>query len=191
MSGCSLVTTNIGTASCKKITGGVAPTFYIANKDEIVSYAPASGNAMVIEGITMVSGKKFFTVAGKLQSVEPKVTIKPGKYQNSTIHETTFLIFDLQPLSLLQINKMIDGNFVLIIQNNETGVDGNTKYDVYGIDGGMRISGGTMEKNNTDTLGAVQLTLTTPDYALEGDFVKRFYDTDSATTEADIAALLV
>jgi len=187
---CGAITSGI-TLNCNDpIESGVVATFYIANKEDIDTISYDVTNPMLVDGITMKAAKTFFTFEGQLQSTEPTFAMVKGKYINQYEHTVGFLIFKLDPTTKEQILNMKDGNFVCIVENNYTGANGNTKYEVYGIGGGLKAE--TMERNPLDaeTLGAYKISLKTQEYAREAKPPVTFFDTDMATTDAAIAALL-
>ena len=186
---CSLIDADI-TFDCGGLTGGVMPEFYLANKEDVASIDLSVTNPMVAELITMVVAKQFFTIAGQLQSLEPKSIFVPGKYINQYDHEITFYVFDIKPGALEQLLNMKDGNFTAIVRNNSTGVDGNSKYDIYGGESGLKCILQERTPNDTENLGAWKVTLKTAEYAREGKPPLRLYDTDSTTTEAIVTGLL-
>lgn len=187
---CGLMTASI-TGDCDPLTGGVNATFYIANKDDVASITLDPTNKMLATDITMVATKKFFTVAGQLQSTEPNSKMVKGKYVNQFDHEVKFLVFKIDAATKKQILEMKDGNFTIIIRNNHTGTAGETKYEIYGGVAGLKAEIIDRDPNNAENLGAFQITLKTQEYAREGKPPLTFFDTDSATTEAAIAAIVL
>ena len=80
---------------------------------------------------------------------------------------------------------MASGLFTAIIKN-KTG-----KYEIYGLDVGMEMLEGVRNPLDIETGGSWDLLLKTPeDINKEPLPVRTFFDTDEATTEAAIAALL-
>lgn len=186
---CGLIDADI-TVDCEKLVGGVNSTFYIANFDDVASITPDGSNSQLATAITMVATKTFFTISGQLQSLEPKITAVKGKYVNQYEHEITFLVFDITAAAKKQLLAMKDGNFMAIIRNNNTGTDGDTKHEIYGAEAGMKMEITERLPQDAETLGAFKITLKTQEYAREGKLPLTFYITDSATTEAAVAALL-
>lgn len=187
---CGAITSGI-TLNCQDpLEAGVVATFYIANKDDIASISYDPGNPMLVDGITMAAGKNFFTFEGQLQSTEPNFAMVKGKYVNQFEHTVGFLIFKIDPTTKEEVLNMKDGNFVCIIQNNYTGATGNSKYEIYGAGAGLKAE--VIERNPADaeTLGAFKISLKTQEYAREAKPPVTFFDTDLATTDAAIQALL-
>lgn len=187
---CGAITSGITLSCDDPIESGVNATFYMANKDDIASFTYDAANTMLVTGITMKATKKFYKIEGQLQSTEPLATMVKGKYVNNWEHTVSFLIFKIDPATQLQVLNMKDGNFVCIVQNNYTGVTGNSKYMIYG--GGAGLKADVIERNPADaeTLGAFKITLKTAEYAREAKQPMTFFDTSLATTETELAALL-
>lgn len=191
MSCTGLITDDIEEDCDNPLIGGTNATFYIANFDDVLSIDISSTNDMVADAITMVSTKVFFTVEGKLQSFKPKYTFSKSTYVNQYLHEAEFFVFNISPAAKDQVYKMKDGNFILIVRNNATGNDGDSKYEIYGAGAGLKCEDSGRDPSDADNLGAIRVLLKTQDYAKEGKPPLTFYDTDSTTTELAIAALLV
>ena len=185
---CGTITADIE-IDCDPLTGGVAPTFYIANKDDILS-STLDTNPMLLEDITMKPTKNFFTIEGQLKSFEPKFTMVKGTYINQYEHEVAFLVFDISAATKQQILAMKDGSFVVIAENNHTGTTGESKYEVYGLGGGLRAEIQERTPQDAETLGAFKITLKTQEYAREGKPPLTLFDTDAATTATLITTLL-
>jgi hypothetical protein len=187
---CGAITSGITLSCDDPLESGVRATFYIANKDDIASISYDPANPMLADAITMQAGKSFFEVQGQLQSTEPNFVMVKGKYVNNFEHTVSFLIFKIDPATKKEVNNMKDGNFVCIVTNNYTGATGNCKYEIYGAGGGLKAE--VLERNPADaeTLGAYKVSLKTQEYAREAKPPVTFFDTNAATTETAIAALL-
>lgn len=189
-SACGAITAGIELSCDDPLVAGVDATFYIANKDEIASITYDPSNPMLATDINMVATKTFFTIEGQLQSTEPLSAMVKGKYVNQWEHTVSFLIFKIDPDTKNQILKMKDGNFVAIVKNNYTGATGDSKYEIYGAGAGLKADVIERNPNDAENLGAFKVTLKTQEYAREGKSPVTFFDTDLATTEAAITALL-
>lgn len=187
---CGAITAGIELNCEDPLTSGVVATFYIANKDDIASITYDPTNSMLADSITMVATKTFFTFEGQLQSTEPKFNMIKGKYVNQFEHSVGALIFKIDPDTKKQILNMKDGNFVCIVQNNYTGATGNCKYEIYGAGSGLKAEVLERNPNDTENLGAFKIELKTQEYAREGKPPVTFFDTDLATTDSAILALL-
>lgn len=187
---CGAISENIELSCDDPLTAGVVATFYIANYDDIASITYDPTNPMLATDITMQATKSFFTFEGQLQSTEPNFAMVKGKYVNQLEHTLSFLVFKIDPVTKNQILKMKDGNFVCIVRNNYIGATGNCKYEIYGAGSGLKADVLERNPNDTETLGAFKVTLKTQEYAREGKPPVSFFDTDLATTEAAITALL-
>lgn len=186
---CGLISSGLTLSCNNKLVGGVSPNVWIANKDDIASWAFGS-NAMTVDAITMDATKVFYLFEGKLKSSEPAARVVKGTYDNTWEHELKIRAFDITPATLLQISAMKDAQVVAIVQNNAKGTAGNTKYDIYGLDAGMYIEALERVPQSTEDAGAWNITFKTQEYARETNPPYRLFDTDEATTDAIIAALV-
>jgi len=189
MAACGLISAGISLSCANKLTGGVSPSVWLANKDDIASWTKDGSNDMIVDLITMVATKKFYLIEGKLKSAEPAARVVKGTYDNTWEHELKIRIFDITPATLLQIQAMKDSQIVAIVKNNSKGTAGNTKYDIYGLDAGMFIEALERIPQNVEDAGAWNVTFKTQEYARESNAPYRLFDTDEATTDAIIAAL--
>lgn len=189
-SACGAITAGIEIECNDPLVAGVDATFYIANKDEIASITFDPTNPMLATDITMVATKTFYAVEGQLQSNEPSFAMVKGKYVNQCEHTVGFLVFKIDPATKAQILQMKDGNFVCIVKNNYTGATGNSKYEIYGAQAGLKADVMERNPNDTENLGAYKITLKTQEYARESKPPVSLFDTDLATTEALVAGLL-
>lgn len=189
MAACGLISAGVSLSCANKLVGGVSPSVWLANKDDIASWTFDGTNAMIVDSITMVATKKFYLFEGKLKSAEPAARAVKGTYDNTWEHELKIRIFDITPATLLQIQAMKDSQLVAIVKNNSKGTAGNTKYDIYGLDAGMFIEALERIPQNVEDAGAWNLTIKTQEYARESNAPYRLFDTDEATTDAIVAAL--
>lgn len=186
---CGALTSGFTVDCANPLNAGVNSTFYIANKADIdtITYDPT--NPMLATDITMKATKVFYKFEGQLQSTEPKVNGVKGKYVNQFEHTVSFLVFNLSPETKKQLLNLKDGTYVVLIENNYTGTDGNAKYELYGAGSGLRFENFERNALDAETLGAFKIELKTQEYARESKPAVTFYDTDLATTDAAVLAL--
>lgn len=72
-------------------------------------------------------------------------SIESGTYTNSVTSDIPIVILNNDPTVAGVIKTLMNGSFVLIVENNDGGADGNGKYQVYGWENGLRASAGTRE----------------------------------------------
>ncbi len=187
---CNLIDDDISYDVCDPLTGGVHSTFYIANKDDIESITYDGTNKMLATDITMKTTKQFFTIEGQLQSLEPSYKLVTGKYINQYEHEVKFLIFSIDPATKQQILAMKDGDFVVIVQNNHVSTTGDTKWEIYGAQGGLKLQENGRNPQDTENLGAFTHTLRSIEGSREGKPPVSLFITSAAATQTLIDDLL-
>lgn len=186
---CGALTSGLVLNCADPLVAGVNATFLIANKDDIESITYDPTNPMLATEITMKATKVFYRFEGQLQSTEPLFNMIKGKYINQFEHSVKFIVFNISPAIKKQILNMKDGNFVCLLENNYVSTTGDTKWEIYGAGAGLKAEVLERNPNNTENLGAFDITLKTQEYAREGKPPVSFFDTDLATTDAAVLAL--
>jgi hypothetical protein len=191
-------------SQCGKISAGLAPDcdfplmggttedLILVNYEDIDSVTRSSTNKQIIEAITLNTttdvGYKF---EGKNESVEPQANLVKQRYADAYDHEVMFIIFLNTPVAKQQIEKMVHGKLVAVVENKHRNSAGDTSYEVYGLGVGLYV----MELNrivvDADTQGAYKIILRTPDNAKEANLPNPLFITDYPTTKAVVEGLLV
>jgi hypothetical protein len=187
---CGLLSAGLTLSCTNKLVGGVSPNVWIANKDDIDTWTYDGTNSLIVDSITMKATKAFYLFEGKLKSTEPAARTVKGSYDNTWEHEVKIRAFDISPATLKAVAAMKDSQVVIIVQNNTKGTAGNSKYDIYGLEGGLFCELAERLPQNADDAGAWNITYKTQEYAREANPPYRLFDTDEATTDAIIAALV-
>ena len=189
MSACSSITGSIAISCANPLKPGVVATFHLGNIEDIDTLSIDATNPTLVDGLTMLTGKKMWEIQGQLLSTAPKTSFVAGKYANQYEHELQFLVFDNSPATKKVIQALTNGDVFALVQNKNQGTDGNAKYELYGVTGGMKMSAYERDPNNTENLGAHVITLKSAEYAREATIVHTLYNTDGATTETLVNAL--
>ena len=188
---CAAITAGVAISCTIKQVAGTTDKLILFNYDEIASYTRNGTNTQIIEAITMVVNVPAYTgfaFEGKQQSLEPKQTLVRTRYNTGWDHEVVFKVFDSQPTTKQQIEKMAESRLVAIVENNFKGTAGNAAYEVYGIDTGLYMLVGERNVSDPESMGAFNVTLKT-DLSKEGHLPATFFLTDYATTKALVEAL--
>ena len=187
---CSSIDADIELDCDDPLSGGVESELLLANFDQRGSITYNPTNPLLITAWTMAAGgAKFWSIQGQLQSLEPKHAMVKGKYQNQFEHEVGFYVFKIDPATKLQINKMVNGNFIAIVKNNYVGATGNCKHEAYGAGTGMKCEVVERNPGDVENLGAFKVLLKTAEYARESRGPATIFITDAAATETLITAL--
>ena len=139
--------------------GGADDRLIIYNFDDIESYTYNVTDPRIIESIVMKADKVGYVFEGKQQSNEPKQTLVKKKYNSSWDHEVTFKIFSGTPIAKAQVEKMKDGKFIALIQNNYQGVAGNGAFELYGKATGLYLEASDRNIADTELLVAFNMVL--------------------------------
>jgi len=188
---CAAITAGVAISCTIKQVAGTTDKLILFNFDEIASYTRNGTNPQIIEAITMVVNVPPFTgfaYEGKQQSLEPKQSLVRTRYSTGYDHEIVFKIFDSQPATKQQVEKMAESRLVAIVENNFKGTGGNAAYEIYGIDTGLFMTVGERIVSDPETVGAFNVTLKS-DLHKEGHLPATFFLTDYATTKALVEAL--
>lgn len=147
-------------------------------------------NPQIIENIALTSGITGFLVQGVNGSNAPKNSMKKSKFLNGFMHTVNFKVFRLGADIKKQLEGIANGRFVMVVENNYKGSNGEAAYEVYGIDSGMVCSLLDRDPANQDTQGGYDVTVETSAVTTEGHLPATFFITDYATTKAIFEALV-
>ena len=87
------------------------------------------------------------------------------------------------------VNGLTNARVIAIVENNDTGDNGDTKYEVYGWDSGLELTEITVTTEMTDGV-AYQVTLANGTIAQEGSLPMSLFNTDEKTTDLMVEGLL-
>ena len=192
MSTCGQISASVVLDCDNVMVAGANDRLVLINKDDwdLATITPDGENAELITGIDLASGTDAYYFEGKNYSTEPKQTLVKQRYSEVFDHEIIFKVFKSNAATKVQIEALVKGKFVAIIENNFRGADGDSAFEIYGYDVGLQ----TMELEraimDADTQGAYNITLRTPDDIKEGHLPKTLFLTSYAITKAIVDALL-
>jgi len=177
---------------CDKVpVAGVKDEFYILNLSDIAGYTQSITNPLVIESIVLKTGANAFKWQGFNNSNKPsfelvKLTFSPSRYK----HLVKPKVFSNDPATKLELYKLDNSRVVVIHQNNSKGTGGNEAFEIYGLDEGLKVDIHKRELDNADLQGGHEIELSTKDSELEKYPVRTYFNTNYATSLADILGLL-
>jgi hypothetical protein len=188
---CSKLATSVIGAICNEGASAGAEDelflFNFSNIDKVNSKVDDN----VVKEISLKENSDYgysFTTYGKSLN-DSGTTFTLGTYKNSWIHNLALRIFVKNEDVKKFVNKFGQGAKVIaILKNNESGKDGDVKYEVYGWDNGLILK----ESTNTIALadGVVySLSVGSSDEAQEGSLPKSFFLGDIASTELALKSL--
>lgn len=185
-------------ADCKNpIFSGVEQVGYIANFADVATFHPSDTNGSIIDSITMktdtVGSDEVARCWYKIQQLGNRpfegsqTEFVEGTYMNRVTNTIQFAVLDNGPeVTENVIDKLLNGKFVVILENDFVHTNGDNKYSIYGSKKGLKCTGLTRELYG-DNESAWIVTLVEENAAKSGMFV---YDTDEQTTDAMIESLV-
>lgn len=186
---CTQLTQNIVAAVCdKQAVSGTGKRVILLNYDDIDRVLSSVENN-VIKLLKMKGNKKGVSFTSHDDSTDGDVSLKVGTYVNSWAHNATLRVFTKDEVSKDFVNKIAGAKVVAIIENNDIGAAGNTKYEVYGWDSGLEIAEGAGSTEMADGI-VYTLKLGTSDKSRESSLPKSYFNTNLATTETALNSLI-
>ena len=169
---------------------GVRQRLLIGNLSDIASIT-RGGTPNVILDITMKSTKAMFAFEGVKQSITAQSELVVQTLSNAYNHQVGLSVFEVDSVQKLNLQGMMATAQFAIVENSKDDSLGDSVFEVFGINRGMEGSELLRINADTDTSGAYVITLVTPDEGgKETTLPESFWDTDLATTEALVEALL-
>jgi hypothetical protein len=174
------------------VVPGVNQRLLLGNLDDIESITFNITTPSLIEGITMKSTKAMFPFQGVRQSLTPSYEMVPGTVSVGYNHIVPFLAFDISQEAKDNYEKMALGKLFAILENKNAVGNGNSIFEVYGINVGLEANAMTRAASDQESGGAFNITLQTPENeGKEPKLPQSFFLTDYATTLALVDALLI
>lgn len=139
----------------------------------------------VITDIILKNGASAFSFNGTRQSLVPEEHFIPGRFSVGYDHQVAFQVFDISQKSKDNLEAMFIRKTVGVVHDKEG------SFEVYGIVQGLEGLTKDRLPGDQDTGGSYSIVLKTSDNtAREPKSPQTWLDTDEATTEDLIAALL-
>ena len=139
------------------VKGAKADGLLINRKDITMSGVTYdSTNPFQITALPLESGKTAYDVvqSGKTPWTGTQQELAEGTYQNTFTNTVQFVILSQNGTTAEQIFALMNGEFVVILQNN------NDTYQVYGLEAGLHASAMVRELYSDDTLAGWLVTMT-------------------------------
>lgn len=186
---CGLITASIEPNCDEPIVSGVNDRIYIFNKSEIDSFTYGATKE-TITAINLASGKTGFTIEGKNDSNDPKHELTKSRFSTNQTHEVIFRIFKNDVATKQQINKMMNGKYVIVIENNHVNSTGDSAFEVYGEIAGMELAEESRMPSDPESEGSYMLVMRTPERSKEPRIPASFLDTNYATSKTTLTGYL-
>lgn len=186
---CSKIKTGFTNQVCGKpaIAGTTARVILISYSDVDKSKSVVSDN--VISSLILKAGATGYEVDSLPNATVGSDTINAGTYLKTHQHNVVVRIFKKSEAAKKFVNGLTNARVIAIVENNDTGDNGDTKYEVYGWDSGLELTEITVTTEMTDGV-AYQVTLANGTIAQEGSLPMSLFNTDEATTDLMVDGLL-
>lgn len=186
---CSKIKTGFTNQVCGKpaIAGTTARVILLSYSDVDKSKSVVTDN--VISSLILKAGATGYEVDSLPNATVGSDTINAGTYLKTHQHNVVVRIFKKSEAAKKFVNGLTNARVIAIVENNDTGDNGDTKYEVYGWDSGLELTEITVTTEMTDGV-AYQVTLANGTIAQEGSLPMSLFNTDEAATDLMVDGLL-
>lgn len=186
---CSKIKTGFINQVCGKpaIAGTAARVILISYSDADRSKSVVTDN--VITSLILKAGATGYEVDSLPNATVGSDTINAGTYLKTHQHNVVVRIFKKSEAAKKFVNGLTSARVIAIVENNDTGDNGDTKYEVYGWDSGLELTEITVTTEMADGV-AYQVTLANGTIAQEGSLPMSLFNTDEATTDLMVDGLM-
>lgn len=186
---CSKIKTGFTNQVCGKpaIAGTTARVILLSYSDVDKSKSVVTDN--VISSLILKAGAIGYEVDSLPNATVGSDTINAGTYLKTHQHNVVVRIFKKSEAAKKFVNGLTNARVIAIVENNDTGDNGDTKYEVYGWDSGLELTEITVTTEMTDGV-AYQVTLANGTIAQEGSLPMSLFNTDEKTTDLMVEGLL-
>lgn len=186
---CSKIKTGFINQVCGKpaIAGTTARVILLSYSDVDKSKSVVIDN--VISSLILKAGATGYEVDSLPNATVGSDTINAGTYLKTHQHNVVVRIFKKSEAAKKFVNGLTNARVIAIVENNDTGDNGDTKYEVYGWDSGLELTEITVTTEMTDGV-AYQVTLANGTIAQEGSLPMSLFNTDEKTTDLMVDGLL-
>lgn len=186
---CSKIKTGFTNQVCGKpaIAGTTARVILLSYSDIDKSKSVVTDN--IISSLILEAGATGYEVDSLPNATVGSDTINAGTYLKTHQHNVVVRIFKKSEAAKKFVNGLTNARVIAIVENNDTGDNGDTKYEVYGWDSGLELTEITVTTEMTDGV-AYQVTLANGTIAQEGSLPMSLFNTDEKTTDLMVDGLL-
>lgn len=186
---CSKIKTGFTNQVCGKpaIAGTTARVILLSYSDVDKSKSVVTDN--VISSLILKAGATGYEVDSLPNATVGSDTINAGTYLKTHQHNVVVRIFKKSEAAKKFVNGLTNARVIAIVENNDTGDNGDTKYEVYGWYSGLELTEITVTTEMTDGV-AYQVTLANGTIAQEGSLPMSLFNTDEKTTDLMVDGLL-
>lgn len=153
-----------------------------------IDRAASSVTDDVISEIVMKATKKGYSFASFDNSSLGAVSLVQGTYRNTIQHDLTLRVFVKTEAIKKFVNAFVNARVVAIVKNKEMGVDGDTMYEAYGWDSGLKLNTLTSDTSMADGV-VYELATGNDEISKEKSIQKSVWAGSLADTEEMLASL--
>ena len=188
---CGSLTADITIDCDNPLVAGAKDRLILINADELLSVVK-NANPLIIEGMTLIpGGAKGFVYEGKNNSIEPSHALVKKDFAEVYEHSVKFKVFTNNGFTKKELEAMAKGRVIAIVENNHLGADGESAFEIYGLDTGLVLTVHTRTVADDATQGAYDLELKSSEKSPEPHVPASFFLTSFAITKALVDGLLV
>ena len=185
---CAKIAAGLTAADCGKMaTSGTGTKVVLMNYDDI-DKAQSTVSAGVCTSLVLNENKQAYLFDSIDKATTGEATFAKGTYIDSYDHAVTLRIFVKDQTSKNFINSLTNARVVAIVENRATGTSGNTKYEVYGWDSGLKLSENAFTTDFADNV-VFTAKLASDENSKEGQLPLSYFASTLAATETALAGL--
>ena len=185
---CAKIAAGLTASECGKMaTAGTGTKVVLMNYDDI-DKASSTVSSGVCTSLVLAADKLAYLFESIDKATTGEATFAKGTYIDSYDHAVTLRIFIKDQTSKNFINSLTNARVVAIVENRATGASGNTKYEVYGWDSGLKLSENAFTTDFADNV-VFTAKLASDDNSKEGQLPLSYFISNLAGTETALAGL--
>lgn len=171
------------------LIAGIRKRLLVFNFDDLATLDINSGNRLLIEDLTLISGASCYEINGRDNTIGANFAlVQPTQLLDHTV---TAMGFDISPATKQNIQGMIDGRFFCIVENVNKGQGGTDAFEIFGLDAGLKMTELTRDAGLAETQGAFAFKFMSSEISKEPLIPRTFYDGVSyESTKAILDALI-
>lgn len=186
-----LIADNITKDCTNPIFEGLESIGYIMNKKDLDSGSVTldASNSHIVKAMTLLSPAKAFKIYNPTKNPFDGTAsnMAEGDLSNKNDNVLQFLVLDDGPkVAKDVIDPLTNGEFVAVVANKHQNATGDNKFQIFGLDKGLRMTARTRNLTTGEQDGGHLVTMTEAGAPRYGVY---FFDTDVATSRAALEAL--
>lgn len=171
------------------IIGGLKEIGYLINKQDLEGLTYVSGSDNTVNAITLAEGTyayKIYTPTNQPFN-GTNVTLEEGTVINRFTKTAAFVVLEHNDDTALAMEKLANGKFVAIIENEYEGDGGASSWEIYGAERGLKANEITRDPYSDEQAGGWSVSMQEVGASKAAIF---FFATSAAATKAALEALL-